>query len=330
MSGVSTPAVASRHNRGVNAVCRVALVVNPTSGKGRGAAAATEAADRLRAGGCWVRTLAGRDAAETEDLARGAVEDGVDAVVAVGGDGLVHLVVQTLAGSGVPLGVVPAGTGNDVARYFDLPRRDPAAAVDRIARRLGSGAVPTRQIDLARVEGLEGGARYFVTVLAAGFDAIVNERANALRWPAGQSRYTLATLAELGVLRPRSYRLTLDGEALETEAVLVAVGNGPSYGGGMQVTTEALLDDGLLDVVVVGAMTRRRLLRLYPGVFSGRHTDAPEYSRHRVRSVTVETLDPVAGGAGGGIVGYADGERLGALPLTVHVVPDALEVLSSE
>lgn len=285
----------------------VALLTNPTSGGGKGVRARTAALPRLRAAGIVVRDLQGRDADEALDLARAAIAEGVDALVVCGGDGMAHLGVQAVAGTPVPLGLIPSGTGNDVARYLDVPRADPVAAADCVV------AGRTRTIDLARV-----GATYFVTVLAAGFDAIVNERANAMSWPRGQMRYNLATLVELRTFRPVPYTLSLDGEDHQVEAMLVAVGNGPSYGGGLRITEGAALDDGLLDVVVIKGMSRFGLIRTYPKLFSGTHTTHPQYELHRVRSVTV---------AAPGIVAYADGERIGPLPLTVESVPGALTVL---
>lgn len=286
----------------------IALLTNPTAGGGRGARYREIALRRLRDSGLVVRNIAGRDADEAADLARASVADGVGALVVCGGDGLVHLAVQALAGTRVPLGIIPSGTGNDVARYLDLPRRDPVAAADRVVARR------TRTIDLARC-----GSRYFVTVLAAGFDAIVNERANAMRWPRGQMRYNLATVAELRTFRPLSYTLDLDGATRRVDAMLVAVGNGPSFGGGLRITEGALLDDGLLDVVIIKEMSRAKLVRTYPKLFSGTHTQVAEYEHHRVRRVTV---------AAPGIVAYADGERFGELPLTIESAPGALEVLA--
>lgn len=284
----------------------IAFLTNPTAGKGKGARYGAVAAARLRDSGLVVRNLQGRDADEAQDLARASVADGVDAVVVCGGDGLVHLATQVLATTGIPLGIVPAGSGNDVARYFGLPAKDPVAAANRI---IGSRV---RTIDLARC-----GSRYFVTVLAAGFDAVVSERANALAWPRGQSRYTVATLAELRTFRPLPFTLDLDGTHLRVDAMLVAVGNGPSYGGGLRITEGASLDDGLLDVVIIEEMTRTKLIRTYPKLFSGTHVGEAEYTRHRVRSVTV---------AAPGVVSYADGERFGELPLTITCEPASLAV----
>ena len=286
----------------------IALLTNPTAGRGRGARHRDAALARLRESGFVVRNLAGRDADEAADLARACVADGVEALVVCGGDGLVHLGVQAVAGTGVPLGLIPSGTGNDFARYLGLPRTDPVAAADRVI------ASRRRTIDLAR-----SGDRWFVTVLAAGFDAIVNERANTMTWPRGQMRYNLATLAELRTFRPIPYVLQLDGETVEHEAMLVAVGNGPSFGGGLRITEGALLDDGLLDVVVITRMSKTKLVRSYPRLFTGRIDGVAEYVHRRVRSVTV---------AAPGIVSYADGERFGPLPLTVECVPGALDVIA--
>ena len=286
----------------------IALLTNPTAGKGRGARARDAVLGRLRDSGLVVRNLQGRDADEALDLARQCVADGVESLVVSGGDGMVHLGAQAVATTATRLGIIPTGTGNDVARYFDLPRRDPLAAADRVI------AGRTRTIDLAR-----SGSRYFVTVLAAGFDAIVNERANRMTWPRGQMRYNLATLLELRTFAPLPYTLDLDGEVRSLDAMLVAVGNGPSFGGGLRITEGALLDDGLLDVVVIRPMSKPGLIRTYPRLFNGTHVTVPQYEHHRVSCVTV---------AAPGIVSYADGERFGPLPLTIECAPGALTVLA--
>jgi diacylglycerol kinase (ATP) len=286
----------------------IALLTNPTSGKGRGARVSAAALTRLRDAGLRVQALQGRDADEALDLARESVARGVDALVVCGGDGMVNLGIQAVATTGTPLGIIPAGTGDDVARYFDIPRRDPLAAADRVV----AGA--TRTIDLARCHG-----RYFATVMAAGFDAMVNERANRMTWPKGQMRYNLATLLELRTFEPLPYTLDLDGTTLQLSAMLVAIGNGSSFGGGLRITEGARMDDDLLDVVIIKPITKLDLVRTYPKLFKGTHTTHPQYERHLARKVTV---------AAPGIVGYADGERFGPLPITIESVPGALEVLS--
>jgi diacylglycerol kinase (ATP) len=286
----------------------IALLTNPSAGKGAGSRTAAIALPRLREAGFHVRELQGDDGPEAIELARRAVADGVESLVVVGGDGMVHMAVQALANTEVNLGIIPAGTGNDVARYLDIPRKNPQAAADVV---VGSHV---RTIDLAKA-----GPSYFVTVLAAGFDSKVNERANHMRWPKGQMRYNVATLAELRVFEPLPYTLEMDGEVRRLDAMLVAVGNGPSFGGGLRITHGAEIDDGMLDVVIIKPMSKVELVKTYPKLYSGRHVTHPQYEHHRVRSVTV---------AAPGVVAYADGERLGALPLTVEVAPRALRVLA--
>jgi diacylglycerol kinase (ATP) len=283
------------------------MLVHPGSGRGRGARNAAVAEPRLRDAGFRVRRLQGRDGDEARELARDAVDSGVETLVVVGGDGLVHLALQSLAHSPTRLGIIPSGTGNDAARYFDIPRKDPRAAADVVI------AGRERTVDVART-----GPTYFLCVLSAGFDAIVNERANEMRWPRGQMKYNVATLAELRTFRPLPYVLDLDGSTKKVNAMMVAVGNGRSFGGGLRITEGALLDDGLLDVVLFHPISKPDLVRTYPRLFNGTHTTHPAYEHHRVREVTV---------AAPGIVAYADGERLGPLPLTITAVPQALQVI---
>ncbi|HEX5996657.1 MAG TPA: diacylglycerol kinase [Jiangellales bacterium] len=284
----------------------IALLINPTSGGGRGARAGEAAAALLRSAGLTVRELIGRDARESRDLADEAVLRGADGLVVVGGDGMVHLGLQAAGGADVPLGVIPAGGGNDFARSLSIPLNDVAAAAHIIA------GGHERKIDLGRA-----GGQWFGCVVAAGFDARVNDRANRMRWPHGRMRYNLAMLAELGVFRPVRYRMDLDGRPWVTDAMLVTIGNGPSYGGGMKVTPDAMLDDELLDVLVVKPISKLRFLTVFPKVYSGTHVRLPYVEVRRARRVHVEADS---------ITAYVDGERLGPLPQTFESVPSALRV----
>jgi diacylglycerol kinase (ATP) len=292
----------------------IALLVNPTSGLGRGAKLGAAVSAQLRDAGLKVEDVSGPDAARARDNARAAVESGVDALVVVGGDGMVHLGANVVAGTTVPLGIVAAGTGNDISRALALPAHDAAASADVVRR--GSA----RTIDAVRHVPDPGqpDAGWFVGVLGAGFDAKVNERANGWRWPKGRMRYNLAIARELPVFKPLPYVLELDGEQITAEAMLVAVGNGPSYGGGMQVTPDAELDDGLLDVMIVDKISIPEFLKVFPKVYSGAHKDHPAVTIRRAKRVRLETP---------GLVSYADGERYAALPMTCEVVPGALRVL---
>ncbi|MQA86555.1 MAG: YegS/Rv2252/BmrU family lipid kinase [Streptosporangiales bacterium] len=284
---------------------RVDLLVNPTSGGGRGLRVLGPAVERLRDGGAEVRVVQGRDAAEAADLARAAVADRPDALVALGGDGLIHLAVQALAETGIPLGIVPAGTANDLARVLGIPLGDPPRAVDVIL-----GGV-TRAIDAGRC-----GDQWFSNVVSCGLDAVVSERAGRLHRIPGHVRYLAALAAELPKFRPVPFTLELDGEEWRTDAMLVAVGNSSTYGTGMRICPDAQLDDGLLDVVVLH-VSRVEVACLFPLVYRGWHLRYPRVTARRARTVSI---------AAPGLTAYTAGERLAGLPLTCEAVQGALRV----
>ena len=295
-------------------MARLGLMVNPTSGKNTGAQVGQQALSLLRDAGVDVLDLSAFDARSAVEQGRAAIESGaIDRLVVGGGDGMVHLGANLCAGTPVALGVIAAGTGNDIARELGLPVRDAAASVQRIL----SGS--TRQVDAARHTTATGEQKWFLGVLAAGFDAVVNERANQLTWPKGPMRYNLAILRELPVFRAIPYTLVLDGERIDTEAMLVAIGNGPAYGGGMRVTPGASFDDGLLDVLILRKISTFEFLRVFPRVFKGTHVSHPAVQIRRARTVSLEAE---------GIVSYADGERFAPLPMSMEVVPGALTVLA--
>ncbi len=293
----------------------IAVLANPDAGRGRHRGLLPAVVDRLGAGGRAVRLLTAGTPAEAEAACHAAVTDGVAALVVVGGDGTVHLALQAVAGTDVAFGVVPAGTGNDFAVETGHPRA-PLDAADALASALRDGR--SRRIDLARMTGPDGTLRWFGAVLAAGFDAVVNERANRMRWPRGPRRYDVAILVELARLRARRYTLRIDGVDHHLDAVLVAVGNCASYGGGMRICPDADPTDGLLDVVVAGPVGRLALTRIKPRVYRGTHVDHPLVSSFRARRVEL---------AAAGIVGYADGERSCPLPVSVTSAPGALCLL---
>ncbi len=291
---------------------RVVIVINPVAGRRRGLEIGDRARDRLVALGHEVSVVSTVDAAGTRADLSAAIVRGVDTVLAVGGDGLVHTILDLVAVPGLTLGLLPAGTGNDAARALGVPTRDVDAALDVVLT--GS----TRTIDLAEVACKDGERRLVATVVASGFDSQVNERANAMTWPAGNLRYLRAIAAELASFTPLQFVLTLDGgEVLHRRAMLVAVGNGPSFGGGLRICEGAEIDDGLLDVVVINPLSTLTFIRVFPRLRRGTHTELPQFERHRVRSVRVESA---------GVVSYGDGERIGPLPRTVRVVPGALTV----
>lgn len=256
--------------------------------------------------GAEVEVIETPSAHRAAERIRQAIAAGADTVATAGGDGSAHLVTQVIAGTEVALGLVPAGTGNDAARALGLPRHSPTEAADLILT-----GTP-RSIDLGKV-----GATWFLTIMAAGFDAITNDRAGRMSFPPGSSVYTAAVFRELPSFRPLSYVLDLDGEQRELDAMLVAVGNLDRYGGGLQMCAGADPGDGLFDVVIIHPVSRMELLKIFPKVRHGGHITHPAFERVRARSVTV---------AAAGVTAYADGERLGALPLTATCVSGALKV----
>lgn len=291
----------------------IAVLSNPRAGKGRGGRVTDTAVAQLQRRGARVRLYSGDSAAATAALATTALAEGPDGLVVIGGDGTLSGILDVLCAATVPITLVPAGTGNDLARALDLPRRDAAAAAE-----LALTGTP-RSIDVGEVETPSGRAP-FLTVVALGFDARVSDRTNRLRWPSGALRYYLALLIELVRLRPFDFTVTIDDGAPTTApGTIVAVGNTASYGGGMPVCVGALPDDGRLDVVRVASLGRARLVRLFPLLLRGTHLTRPEVRHASARRVTV---------AAPGIVVYADGERLGEDTCTVSLRAGALTVMT--
>jgi len=294
---------------------RALLVFNPTAGGGRAGRLAPRVAELLVAHGVEVEQHRTRSLEDARVAACEAAR-GVDAVAAMGGDGTVGACAAGLAdagpGAGAALAVIPAGGGNDAARSLGLPARDPLAAAALLTR------LRRRPADLATVAG-----RGYLNVAGAGFDSEVNRVANQhLGWAGNHPRYVGAMLAQLAVGRTTRFRLVLDGHAQEVTGWLIAVANGPSYGGGMHVAPRASLADGLLDVIVIADIGKLEFLRTFPKVFTGRHIEHPAVAVHRAAKVELDADRPLHV--------YADGEPAGTLPATFEVRPAALTVLAAD
>lgn len=297
----------------MSTISRVTVLTNPMAGHGNAPHASEQAVARFQQLSIDVVEIVGRDAVHARRLVDEAVAEGTDALVVVGGDGVIRLALQSLAGKDVPLGIVPAGTGNDHAREYRLPTGDPAAAVNIIA------AGHTETVDLGHIRGTDGTEAWFGTVAATGFDSLVSDRVNRMRWPHGRMRYNLAILAELSRLHPLPFRLVLDGEReIVADLTLAAFGITRSYGGGMLICPGADHSDGLLDITMVRSGSRTRLIRLFPTVFKGTHVGLEEVSTARARTVTVDSP---------GITAYADGDYVCPLPVEISAVPGALRIL---
>jgi len=282
------------------------LAINPISGKGHARKRALVAKRYLADRGIPVTLLEGKSLSDFREKFLYELEHNpISSVVAFGGDGFIHEIIQHIVPRDIPLGVIPCGTGNDFARSIGVYRLSLTQQLDLIARS------EPRSIDLGRV-----GSIWFAAILSSGFDALVNERANVMRWPKGRMRYNIAMIEKIAALRTHSYRMRCDEISLDVEATLVTVANGPSYGGGMNVCPDANLTDGFFDVMVLGKVSRIELLKVFPKVYTGRHVGHPAVTFYRCREIEI-----IGSGSS-----FADGEPISYLPLTAQCVPNALKV----
>jgi len=282
-----------------------ALVINPVSGQGKGAQIGTQVAGYLNSHGVSYEIIIGRNAIDQGDMLQRFLQryPDCDGVIAVGGDGLLHLVLQKLTPAQVPLALIPAGTGNDFARTLGWPLDD----IDSILSAVLS--TQPRSIDLGLVDG-----EWFAAILSTGFDSVVNEKANTMSWPKGPNKYNVAIAIELPRFTPRHYEIVLDDHTISTEAMLIAVSNGRSYGGGMLVCPDADITDEYFDVMVLHPVSKLEFIKVFPRVFKGTHVTHPAVEIVRSKSVSIAS----------NAVAYADGERIGQLPITAQCVPGAL------
>jgi diacylglycerol kinase (ATP) len=297
---------------------RVALLTNPHAGKGRAGLAAEIARDRFADHGIDVLTIQGADPEGARELAGQMVADPeVDALVVCGGDGLINLALQEQAGSGVPLGIIPAGTGNDHAREYGIPTHARRAA-DVIAH----GFYTTTDLGIMRNDA--GDEHWFGTIACAGFDSLVSDRTNRIVWPKGQMRYNISIVAEFLNFHSIPTRLVLDPgtpeeKVLEENMTLVAMGNTKSYGGGMLICPDADHHDGILDITVLERMNRARAAFKFIKIFDGSFVEEAGVSTYRAKKVRIEMTDR----GGQHINGYADGDCFAPLPMEVELVPGA-------
>lgn len=295
---------------------RLVVALNPLAGSGAGARAVPGVLSGLETAGHFLDVVGLRGAARVPDELAAALVRNPDALVVVGGDGLVHTAINLLAGTDVPLGIIAVGTGNDIARSLGLPLRSPSAALTVLLSSLEGEA---RRMDLGLITSAGGPDIWFAAACSAGLDAVVSARANSWNRPRGRARYVLALLRELPFCRPLDYRMTVDGAPADVKAMLVCVSNLRSIGGGMLITPDAQPDDGRLNLLVVRPLPRLKLLALFPLLFSGRHVRRREVQIRTASSVELEVPE---------ITLYADGEPVGTGPVRIEVVPGALKVLA--
>jgi YegS/Rv2252/BmrU family lipid kinase len=282
------------------------VIVNPSAGGGRARKALPELEDALRARGLDYRLVLTTSLEHGCEEARAAAGAGEIPVV-MSGDGLIGQVGGALAGGPVPMGVIPGGRGNDLARVLGIPA-EIRGAVDLLA----AGA--TRAIDVGEVNG-----RRFLGIASCGFDSDANRIANEVRLVKGNLVYLYAALRALAAWKPARFQLTLDGDPVRFTGYSVAAANSKAFGGGMFMAPGAELDDGELDVVYVTDVAKLRYLANLPKVFKGRHVDNEEVTVLRASEVRISADRPFAV--------YADGDHLADLPATIRVLPRALNVI---
>lgn len=281
----------------------VHVLGNRTSRSGSDALDAVHAALSRRDVDTIELTAGSRD--EAAAAASVAVDAGAERLIAVGGDGVVNIAGNAVAETDTVLGIVPDGTGNDFARALGLLD---GSLDDQVERAL-DGPAP--------VDAIRTDHGWVTSVATLGFSGDVTARANGLRWPKGQRRYAAATLLQLPRLRTLPVECTVDGKHFSSTTTLLAIGNTAYFGGGMRICPDASHTDGRMHVVNIAAVSRWRFMRVFPTVFSGRHVGRPEVTSTTGSSVRLSGAD---------VDLWADGERLGSLPVALEVVPGALRV----
>lgn len=280
-----------------------AIAINPASGQGKSIAISEQVIQYFAAKKLEYQIFSASSAAELRIQLENSLDTkAVDGVISVGGDGLAHLILQITVPRNIPFAIIPAGTGNDIVRTLGWSLENIQSQLDRVT------TTAPEAIDLGNVD-----SEWFAAILSTGFDSIVNERANRLKWPKGPQRYNVAIARELPRFTPIEYEISTDTRTFTTKAMLIAIGNGRSYGGGMLVCPQAQINDGLFDVMILEPVSKLEFLKVFPKVYSGSHLTHPQVSTFRTKKITIQA-DAVA---------YADGERIGAAPISAECVESA-------
>jgi diacylglycerol kinase (ATP) len=280
------------------------VVVNPKAGQGAAASLATQVVGYFASHGIAYRMISPNSAAETKSLVDESLRNGeASKLLGVGGDGLFHLLLQLAVEFKVPLAVAPGGTGNDFYRTLGWFEHELNDYLEHLV-----STEPT-YVDVGVADG-----EYFGAVLSSGFDSVVNERANKMKWPKGPAKYNVAIALEFPKFNAIEFKIFADEKVLEVEAMLIAIGNGQSYGGGMRVCPSADLHDGLLDIMILHPVSKFEFLKVFPTVYQGTHIEHPQVEVIRAKKVRIESS----------AIAYADGERIGQLPVQVESLPQSL------
>lgn len=289
------------------------VIINPAANRGRGNIVGEKALAAFAAAGIQTVNLSGESQEDVRQKVSLSAKD-IGGLVAIGGDGTSQLGVNLAMEHSLPLGLVPAGSGNDQVRELNIALDDTASAVANI---VGALECP-RAVDVMWVE-TDYRKFWSLGSISAGFDALCAERANRLVWPKGPNSYIAALFLELPRFRPIVYRVEADGVSREIRAMLCGVANVKNFGGGMKISPQSEITDGELEVFILHEVSRPRLLKIFPTVYKGEHVNYPEVEIFKASNVRIEN---------DGFPMTCDGEIIGPAPFSVQLHPKSLSLLS--
>ncbi len=289
------------------------VLVNPAANRGRGQAVGDQVFSMLAKAGFSAINLSAESAIHAKEKSEAAILDQeISGLIAIGGDGTSQLGVNIALPNQIPLGIVPAGSGNDQARELGIPLGNPEAAVKRILDNIEK----PRRVDAMQIS-IGSRSLFSFGSASAGFDALCAKRANGLKWPKGPNSYIAAMLLELPRFKPIEYHLEIDGENRNIKAMLCGVSNVKNFGGGMKISPNSDVSDGYLELFILHECSRPRLLQIFPTVYKGEHVKYKEVEILKVKSIRIENDSyPVS----------CDGEIIGEAPFSAQILPSALAV----
>lgn len=301
---------------------RIGLALNPNSGKGRSdgyRSVLREVLEKYPVDMVWLPVGSRQEAfhAMREATHRG----NVDALIIVGGDGFIHNAVNAVGDTRLPVGIVAAGSGNDIAREFGLPIHSVHDSIHQIAASLFTEHY--RDVDVMEISW-ESGTERALAIVSVGIDADVNVRTNHMTWPKGNLRYVRALPGAIRAYQPYGVRLTMDGHSHAGPMTLLSIANTRYFGGGFCISPGALPDDGVLDVVLTPGLTMGQIGQLLPRLVFYRHMSDPRIHLYRTAEVRIEP-EPAYGRDLPFVM--ADGEEICRAPATVRLLPKALRLV---
>lgn len=291
------------------------IIANPHAGGGRARKSALDAERILTSQGIRTTVHSPQSLNELHSVTACLKEEKPAVVLACGGDGTVHQILQMTIPANLTLGIIPCGTGNDIARNIGLPTKVSKAYLEKLAELIHNRHFDTVDAPMITRESI---THWSLGVISIGFDSAVTERANSLKFGRGTLRYVIALLAELRPFTPHNFAVEIDGAIYTDPALLIAIGNGQHYGGGMCICPDASMTDEYLNITWIGRAPRRTVVRLFPGIYSGRHIKHELVKTYKAREVSITSCESVI---------YADGERIGPPPVHITVKPRAAKIL---